>query len=218
MSNAGLQDYFLEKFFSGRFGDKFYLTGGTALARFYFQHRESIGLDLFTQDQEVDFNEVNLEVEKIRRAFGWKKISQVVTDTFLQYVFEGRDGMNLKVDVIKDIPVHFGEIKLEGKIRVDAVENIGSNKVLAVFGRTEAKDFVDLYWIVTEAGLGFEELFELAKKKDLGLSEFYLASAVKQLEKVKELPKMLKPIDEKAMRRFYQELGKKLLLRVKPKK
>ena len=187
------------------------------MARFYFQHRESIGLDLFTQDQEVDFNEVNLEVEKIRRAFGWKKISQVVTDTFLQYVFEGRDGMNLKVDVIKDIPVHFGEIKLEGKIRVDAVENIGSNKVLAVFGRTEAKDFVDLYWIVTEAGLGFEELFELAKKKDLGLSEFYLASAVKQLEKVKELPKMLKPIDEKAMRRFYQELGKKLLLRVKPK-
>jgi len=45
-----LQDRFLERFFAGAPGRYFYLTGGTALARFYFHHRESLDLDLFTND------------------------------------------------------------------------------------------------------------------------------------------------------------------------
>ncbi len=54
-----LQDKFLEQFFGSEFGSRFYLTGGTALARFYFQHRDSLDLDLFTNDQSQDFDTVN---------------------------------------------------------------------------------------------------------------------------------------------------------------
>jgi hypothetical protein len=57
-----LQDRFLERFFSGPLGEHFYLTGGTALARFYFHHRESLDLDLFTNDPAQDFFQVNREV------------------------------------------------------------------------------------------------------------------------------------------------------------
>jgi len=49
-ANFSLQDRFLEHLFSGPLAEDFYLTGGTALARFYFQHRESLDLDLFTND------------------------------------------------------------------------------------------------------------------------------------------------------------------------
>jgi predicted nucleotidyltransferase component of viral defense system len=54
-----LQDRFLEGFFAGPLAEQFYLTGGTALARFYFHHRESLDLDLFTNDWQQDFAQVN---------------------------------------------------------------------------------------------------------------------------------------------------------------
>jgi hypothetical protein len=45
-ANFALQDRFLKRFFAGPLGQHFYLTGGTALARFYFHHRESLDLEL----------------------------------------------------------------------------------------------------------------------------------------------------------------------------
>jgi hypothetical protein len=45
-ANIVLQNHFLERFFAGPLAEYFYLTGGTALASFYFHHRESFDLDL----------------------------------------------------------------------------------------------------------------------------------------------------------------------------
>ena len=59
-------------------------------------------------------------------------IKQVTTDTFLQFIWKNEQGNQLKVDVVKDIPRHFGEMKMHGKIRLDSLENIGSNKILAI--------------------------------------------------------------------------------------
>ncbi len=43
-----LQQDFLVRFFAVPVGQRFWLTGGTALAAFYFHHRVSDDLDLFT--------------------------------------------------------------------------------------------------------------------------------------------------------------------------
>lgn len=59
--NYQFQDQFLDRFFALSLSENFYLTGGTALARFYYHHRESVDLDLFTQNQTQDFNELNLK-------------------------------------------------------------------------------------------------------------------------------------------------------------
>lgn len=58
-ANLALQDRFLAQFFASAVAGNFYLTGGTALARFYFHHRESIDLDLFTNRSDADFDAVN---------------------------------------------------------------------------------------------------------------------------------------------------------------
>ena len=42
----------------------------------------------------------------------------------------------------------YGELETVQGIIVDAIENIGANKVTAIFGRTVSKDFVDLYFIL----------------------------------------------------------------------
>ena len=44
------QSAFLKAFSQSPLNDRFYLTGGTALAAFYLQHRLSEDLDFFTAD------------------------------------------------------------------------------------------------------------------------------------------------------------------------
>lgn len=211
-----LQDDFLEIFFSESFASDFYLTGGTALSRFYFNHRISDDIDLFTQNQKIDLSLVNSLVLRILNKLNLKIIKQVNTDTFLQYITENQSGKTLKIDFVKEIPVHFGEFRMVGKIRIDSLENIGSNKVLTIFGRRDTKDFIDLYFILQKTKLKFDHLYNLAIQKDLGLSEFYLANSMRQIEKISIYPKMLIKLDKTKLLEFYNNLAKKLLLKIKP--
>lgn len=214
--NTKLQDQFLELFFSSAVAEDFYLTGGTALARFYFHHRESVDLDLFTNNQEVDFDQVSAIMRGIVHRSQLKVVKTIVTDTFIQYITEGSKEKNLKVDIVKDTPVRFGEIVVKGKLRLDSVENIGSNKIAAIFGRTDGKDFVDLYMILKRTKLTFDHLYAQAKRKDLGLSEFYLAEALAAVNKVELFPKVTPLIDEKELKAFYTGLSHRLLMKIKP--
>jgi len=218
MVNIALQDRFLGKFFAGPLGEDFYLTGGTALARFYFHHRESLDLDLFTNNQMRDFAQVNQNVLQILITLDLQIKSQVVTDTYIQYIVTDEANKSLKIDLVKDIPVHFGKLVEHDGIRVDSLENIGSNKVLAILGRTDAKDFIDLYWILNRAQLDFDDLYRLAKEKDLGLSEFYLAFACQAVDQIRMIPQMLEPISWDAVKAFYLSLAHNLLARIKPEK
>lgn len=216
--NVAFQDNFLGEFFASAFGPDFCLTGGTALARFYLKHRESLDLDLFTHNQKLDFSSLNSWVISLAKKMALEIFQQVTTDTFLQYIFKEDGGETLKVDFVKDVPVQFGEVQAFGKVRVDALENIAVNKVLAVFGRTEAKDFIDLYFLLNDKGFLMADLIAKAKKKDLGLSEFYLANSLGQAEKLQQLPTMLTPFDLEKMKMFYQDMAIKLLEDIKPEK
>ncbi len=215
-ANFALQDRFLKRFFTGPLGEHFYLTGGTALARFYFHHRESLDLDLFTNDFGQDFAQVHRVILGILHALTLQITSQVVTDTFIQYIVTDPDGNSLKVDLVKDVPVHFGSLVERDGIRLDSLENIGSNKVLAIFGRTDAKDFIDLYWILQHTDLKFNDLYLQAREKDLGLSELYLAYALQNVEKIRLFPRMLQSLPWDDVRAFFQALARDLLRRIKP--
>jgi predicted nucleotidyltransferase component of viral defense system len=215
-ANVELQDRFLERFFASPLAPNFYLTGGTALSRFYFHHRESVDLDLFTNQPYTDFDQVNRVVLGILSALALRIQSQVTTSTFLQYIVVDHSDTSLKVDIVKDVPVHFGAARQVNGVLVDSLENIGSNKVLAVFGRTDAKDFIDLYWILQRTSLEFDHLFELAKQKDLGLSELYLAYALHSIVKIKLFPRMLEPLPWAEIQMYFEALAKTLLTRVIP--
>ena len=84
--NYALQDKFLEVFFSNPLATDFYLTGGTALARFYFNHRESVDLDLFTNNQKLDFSQISFLVNKIGQELELKIIQQMTTSSFIQFI------------------------------------------------------------------------------------------------------------------------------------
>jgi len=102
-----------------------------------------------------------------------------------------------------------------GAITVDSLENIGANKVNAILGRTESKDFVDLYFIL-QAGYDFQDLFAKAQQKDSGLVEFFFGGALLQVNKLTTLPQMLKPIDWAAMQAFFTEIANEMIDNLSP--
>lgn len=214
--NTHLQDLFLEKFFSLLQSKDFYLTGGTALSRFYFYHRESVDLDFFTNNHDADFSLVNSQIIDISQKLNLKINEQILGETYLQYIFENNDGINLKVDFLRDNLIHFGEIKLFGGTRVDSLENIAVNKIMAIIGRTDAKDFIDLYFLINQSGFNLESLISLAKEKELGYSDFYFANALSLIENVQTYPVMIVPLNKEELKKYFLNLSKELFLKIKP--
>lgn len=84
----------------------FYLTGGTALSRGYFQHRYSDDLDYFVNDHP-DFNRlVERQIAKLGAAF--KDIHIALRGDNFARVFVSPERM--KIEVINDVPAHVGAL------------------------------------------------------------------------------------------------------------
>ncbi len=209
-----LQRRFLQAFFAGDVGPRFFLTGGTALAAFYLHHRLSGDVDLFTTDDDA-LSLARREMSAIANSLGLQVQSGATTPHFQMFLLESPDAPALKIDLVRDADIQFGaRQKVEGII-LDAEENIAVNKVLSVFGRTESKDFVDLYFLL-QAGHDFKQLVASAKQKDVGLTEFWLAGMMRQVTNLRDLPLMLKPLTLAELQSFFLELSDREFRDIKP--
>jgi len=131
------------------------------------------------------------------------------------FFLEACDEPTLKIDLVHDTDIQFGTHReIEGVI-LDAEENIAVNKILSIFGRTESKDFVDLYFLL-RAGYDFKQLVALAKQKDAGLTEFWLAGMMREVVKLKDLPLMLKPLTLEELQAFFIKLADREFRDIKP--
>ncbi len=207
----------LEAFFALEKTDAFVLTGGAALAEFYFQHRRSDDLDLFTLDEQA-FIEVSQQAKRVAQTVGAeeKPIRSLAT---LNQVSLERGGETVKIDFVRDSGPSFGQALQRGRVRVDALENIGANKILALFGRAAFRDYIDLYVILQTGRFTFEHLLSLAKQKDLGLQEFYLANWIRQqTPRLQSSPEMLKEIDLAEVKRYFLKLADELMAGLNPDK
>lgn len=93
-----------------------------------------------------------------------------------------------------------------------ALEESAADKVLALFGRAEARDFVDVQALAGR--LGRERLLELAAEKDLGLDRYVFATALGTFD---ALPRRVFDLDEaahEALRSFVREWRTALLRKV----
>lgn len=212
-----LQITFLQHFFSKENSSAFFLTGGTALAGFYFGHRLSEDLDLFTVADDV-LAEVDVTVPLLAQSLDCQIVRSRRSEHFRQFILQSLDETeSLKIDCVRDFGPQYGEHAFVEGIVVDSIENIGANKVTAILGRTEIKDFVDLHFIL-QSGLDFDHLFNLAKEKDTGLTEFYLAQAMLQVKQLMRLPTMRVELNVADLQVEFSALADKLFDRINPKK
>lgn len=205
-----LQWSVLRRFFSSPVSAQFFLTGGTALSGFYFGHRTSVDLDLFTLSP-LPRDDLRSLMMTIAQTEGGKFALQTEASTILSG-FIITPGASLKIDLVQDVPVHVGDFNVVDAIRVDALTNIGANKITAAYGRLDPKDFIDLYWILEiDQSLRFDDLLTTAKKKDIGITDFHLGHIFVNLPTDLPFPTTTPPIDPNAVRQFFKILGDRLI-------
>src|SRR3989338_8242127 len=146
------------------FAESFYLTGGTALAAFYLFHRYSDDLDLFTNAQPLEL--VWPTVQRLAHSLGLTVDSRTPEFIRLQHP----DG--LRVDVVRDVPFRVGVPVRQGPWLIDTLENITLNKVTAIQGRLDVKDYVDLYLLLKDRPERILTWLAQAKQKDASIEPF----------------------------------------------
>ncbi|MFQ5627187.1 MAG: nucleotidyl transferase AbiEii/AbiGii toxin family protein [bacterium] len=194
------QSNFLKQFF--QLSQDFYLTGGTALSAFYLKHRYSVDLDLFTQKDQF-FQKANDFVEEACIRLKIPCIPVEIT-SFFKHFRVGSAENPLTLHFSKDYSPHIEPPNRFGEIIVDSLQDIAANKICAALGRTEIKDLVDLYFLDKE-GYSIPNSYEMAQRKDGGLSWETLAYTLSQFE-ITSIPAfMIKPVTVEALQQF---LGK----------
>ena len=166
----------------------FYLTGGTALSRFYFNHRYSEDLDLFV-NQDTYFSNY---VERIISQLTPLKIFVIHRS---ESYFSIKADKILKVDFVNDTVGHTGKFKRVAIFsKIDSLENILANKVSALISREEPKDIVDLWIIAKNKKVNWKKTFSNVNTKTVGIfppavAEKISAFPVEEINQIKWVKK-----------------------------
>ena len=173
---TGLQKEFLEAFFSRE--ERFFLTGGAALAGFHLGHRETHDLDLFTLSDALD--DGFALSSGIARQFGASVESIETSPDFRRFLL--RRGLDaVVIDLVRDRVVQRVDDKpVVHGIRVDPPEEILSNKLCALLSRSEVRDLVDVR-ALEMAGYRVEDALPAAKLKDSGLTPAQLGWVLSEI-------------------------------------
>ena len=144
--------------------DCFYLSGGTCLSRFYYQHRYSEDLDFFfdgflypKEEFEIVFREI---INRISEKY---KTEITVSGEYFKRGFVYKNDVALKTEFIYENFKNVGQRNKVNEIYVDSKENITTNKITAVYDRKTAKDFVDLYYLLQD--IDFEQAAKWSEYK-----------------------------------------------------
>ncbi|MCK5519523.1 MAG: nucleotidyl transferase AbiEii/AbiGii toxin family protein [Candidatus Marinimicrobia bacterium] len=161
-----LQDEFL-LWWKEQDENSFYLTGGTALGRYYLDnHRYSEDLDFFVNNCDNFKSNVNTIINNIKRKFKIDMSETLFYDDFSR-IYICKDEVNLKIEFVNDIAYHSGVINNIYFGKIDSVKNIISNKLTALLGRDEAKDVFDIIAISEFYSFNWKQVFEQAKEKNV---------------------------------------------------
>lgn len=141
----------------------FYLTGGTALSRFYLNHRYSLDLDFFVNKDERFTEYIQLINRVMDGKVGIDHEKSLVGEEFARFVVKTEE--RLKVEFVNDVKFRYGIPHNTRFGLIDNVRNILSNKIGAIASREEAKDICDIYFITMSYRFNWEEIIAETKKK-----------------------------------------------------
>lgn len=184
---------------------EYYLVGGTALA-LQIGHRISIDFDFFSE------KEILPELfSKIKKIFKDLKIKIVINHSEQLTV----DINKINVTFVKySFPLIF-KFKEYNGIKMLQVSEIAATKAYALERRATLKDYVDLYYILSEKHLSLSKIIEICQKKYK--NEFDPRLFLEQLIYLEDLEEMKieflkKPVSKEEIAEFFEQEVKKLKL------
>lgn len=205
-----LQDKFLSWWF--HLGLPFYLTGGTALGRFYLNHRFSDDLDFFTNADSQYQHHISELKKKIEARFTVNLQQSLFTDDFTRFFITEND-IFLKIELVNDIDYYVGQPKNYTFGLIDSPLNILSNKLTAIVSRDEPKDIFDIIHLSLKYSFNWPDIFYHAKQKavinELDVEQRLISFPLEWLETVNWLTT---PVDLDLTRNFLNQIADDFLL------
>ncbi len=185
MANSWDQLYTLQDWVLARLHDVehgFYLSGGTALSRGYYDHRYSEDLDFFANDA-ADFELWRDRCfDALRRDAGnekWRLEIVLREERFGRAFLQG--SLPLKLEFINDVPFRVGQPWNHPALGpLDTRENILANKISALLGRQEPKDLADIFWLTCRDTLDLLAAIDNAGGKAAGIFPPLVARALSE--------------------------------------
>ncbi len=187
----------------------FYLSGGTALAEFYLQHRLSEDLDFFSEE-EFEPEGVSAVLKKIQKAAGIVRVRY--EQSFNRNLFF----LELERDEIKTEFTYFPFPRIEqkkkiGNLHIDSLIDIATNKIFTIYQKPRSRDFIDLYCILKRESWTIADLVKKARIKfDYHIDPLQLGAQFLRAQEFKDYPRMLISLDESAWQNFFLEEAKLL--------
>ncbi len=167
----------------------FYLAGGTAVY-YYLNHRESIDLDFFTQN-DFDF----IQYEHLIHPHS--------------ILFRSKDTIHSEVEETKISFFHYPYKLLHPVNQLDIIsiahlEDILCMKINAIINRGSRKDFTDVYFIIQELSLSPKKCIKLFQSKYGAYNPLVIHKAMSYFVDADNEPKlkMLKPVRWEDIKKF----------------
>ncbi|MBI3273037.1 MAG: nucleotidyl transferase AbiEii/AbiGii toxin family protein [Planctomycetes bacterium] len=218
-----LQKLVLERLFDSGLGDRgYFLSGGTALAEFYLQHRLSDDLDIFTRKPNLSAEDLEL-VRHVFEELGLETNRERRVPSFAEYfVWQPGSPDKLKLQFVGgEVPATMAPPFMRGTIVVDSLEDIAVNKVCTIVDRFEAKDFVDLHFILRETRFQLDYLLARASEKDMDVEgeegQLTFATSLLRVRDLAQLPRMIKPLTLEQLRVDLTPRAEELIRRLRPR-
>lgn len=174
-----LQRIVLELFFKLPEADGFVLAGGAALVASGLTERPTQDVDLFGSDLASGITAAADALEAAFADRGWTTERIRDTATFRRLIVRS-PGDELLVDLAVDSPP-LGVPTITAVGPTYPPRELAARKVLALFGRAEARDFVDVYTLSERFDL--DDLLDLAGELDEGFTTALLAEMLASHER-----------------------------------
>ncbi len=188
----------------------FYLTGGTVLSRYYFNHRYSDDLGFFTNGNSSFQEQAQVAIQALKEKFE-VRVQTVLPSYALMFVlFEGTE---LKLDYVNDVPYRV-ETPISTPLfpKTDNWKNILSNKITAL-QRDAPKDISDLILLCQNFTFQWPKMIEHASMKDMWVNELEVSRYIDQYNAQSlSIVKWLKEPDFKRIENLLKTIAKDILL------
>ena len=193
-----------------------FLSGGTALGAFYLGHRRSADLDLFTREA-AEYDAHVRQFVRLAEGEGWSVASGAAGPGFRRFVVSDADE-TVPVDLVLDTAERIAPPTITPQgLLVDSLDDLVANKLGAILGRAEVRDYVDLYFLA-KAGKDPLASVPAARRKDGGLDPAVLAFVLSDV-KVRSAPEGLeKPVSAAELQAFIDDLRQRLAREAFPKR
>ncbi|MGI8680277.1 MAG: nucleotidyl transferase AbiEii/AbiGii toxin family protein [Jatrophihabitans sp.] len=186
-------------FFSLPASGGFLLAGGAALLAHGLTARATQDLDFFTRPDAGDVGLARDQFIAAADVRGWHVDRVQDAGTFCRLLVHGPE--DLLVDLALDsAPGRPGSASIAGP--TFAPDELAGRKVIALFDRAAARDFVDVYALSRR--FSTTELLGLAREVDAGFDPGVFTDMLKHLARYADVDLALGDVDIAALRAFFQ--------------